>query len=88
MIGSILEYLNQPVDLKRLSCITKHGEGRLQRRGCSPDIEQIYDIFSPEQKEMIDAAIDRLKDRMVEYIPDQAKKINLDQYKSTVVNFC
>ena len=88
VLRSILNYLEFPVNEKRIKCINKHGEGKLQRQGCADDIKQILDIFTPEQKVLVDAAIDRLRDKMQEYIPDQAKRINLDQYKSTVVNFC
>ena len=80
----------RPVDEGRLRCVRDHGEGQFHRSGCPPKLEKkedaLSDIFTPKQKETIDAAIDYMKDVISKHAP--YVKVNLDQYKSTKVSFC
>ena len=85
-VHSMLTFLGQPVDPVRMACVAAHGEGQFHREGCKPGTENKTDIFSDNHKLVIDAAIDRLEDRVKKHAP--YLKVNLDKYKSTVVSFC
>lgn len=94
-LRSIVEFLGLPkLDDGRLGCLRSHMEGRFHRKKCGgktteASVKQgkyLHDIFTADQKKIIDEAIARLNDAIAEHLPDQT--VNLNDYKSTVVDYC
>ena len=97
VITSILEFLNFEASPERMQCIARHEEGKFHRKvkcttksevGVAASSDYIHDIFTADQKKLVDAAIQRLQALIAERLPGQNENVDLDRYKSTIVDFC
>ena len=95
VIENILKFLKLfQDDPERMRCLSSNSEGKFHRNKkskkvlCAPDTsdQYLHDIFTNDQKSLIDSAIDRLSNLVSIYLPGQ--KVNLEKYRSTVVDFC
>ena len=95
VIENILQFLKLfHADQERMRCLSANHEGKFHRKKkskkvkCAPDTsdQYLHDIFTYDQKSLIDSAIDRLSSLVSIYLPGQ--KVNLEKYRSTVVDFC
>ena len=91
VIENILQFLKLfHADQERMRCLSANHEGKFHRKNkskkvrCAPDTSNQY--FTDEQKSLIDSAIDRLSNLVSIYLPGQ--KVNLEKYRSTVVELC
>ena len=93
LIKNILKFLGMASDPQRLSCLELNSEGKFHRKkgskqACNSETSEHFmpDIFTAEQKELVDSAIDRLSELVKRHLPIQ--EVDLKKYKSTVVDFC
>ena len=93
LIKNILKFLGIASDPQRLSCLESNSEGKFHRKkgskqACNSETSEHFmpDIFTAEQKELVDSAIDRLSELVERHLPIQ--EVDLKKYKSTVVDFC
>ena len=93
LIKNILKFLGIASDPQRLSCLESNSEGKFHRKkgskqACNSETSEHFmpDIFTAEQKELVDSAIDRLSELVKRHLSIQ--EVDLKKYKSTVVDFC
>ena len=92
VIENILQFLKLfHADQERMRCLSANSEGKFHRKKkskkvkCAP-VTSDQHFFTDEQKSLIDSAIDRLSNLVSIYLPGQ--KVNLEKYRSTVVDLC